>query len=76
MNNPAGLNISRIQLLASAENGSELANFSVSYLAWLGFDTLGGQLDQSVSTNGARSGFNHNTSNGRIYYTTSGEGSD
>ena len=75
-NNPSGVNISRIQLLASAAGGAERADFSTSYLAWLGFDTLGGALDQSVSTNGARLGFNHNNSNGRTYYTTSGEGSD
>ncbi|MBI3395797.1 MAG: hypothetical protein HY042_08180 [Spirochaetia bacterium] len=76
LNNPSGLNIARIQLLASAAGGSELANFSTSYLAWLGFDTLGGQLDQSVSTGGARNGFDHNQSRGRTYYTTSGEGTD
>lgn len=76
LNNPAGINISRIQLLASAAGGSELADFSTSYLAWLGFDTLGGQLDSSVSTSGARNGFNHNSASGRTYYTTSGEGSD
>jgi hypothetical protein len=76
LNSPTGLNISRIQLMASAAGGSELADFSTSYLAWLGFDTLGGALDQSVSTSGARNGFNHNTSGGRTYYTTSGEGTD
>jgi hypothetical protein len=76
LNTPSGLNITRIQLMANAAGGSELADFSTSYLAWLGFDTMGGQLDQSVSTGGARNGFNHNNSGGRIYYTTSGEGSD
>lgn len=75
LNNPT-VNVLRIQLLASAAGGSELADFSTSYLAWLGFDTLGGQLDQSVSTSGARNGFDHNQSRGRVYYTTSGEGSD
>ncbi len=75
LNNPA-TNISRIQQLASAAGGSELADFSTSYLAWLGFDTLGGQLDQSVSTSGARNGFDHNQARGRTYYTTSGEGTD
>lgn len=75
LNNPA-VSVSRIQLMASAAGGSELADFSTSYLSWLGFDTLGGQLDQSVSTSGARNGFNHNTSNGRTFYTTSGEGTD
>jgi hypothetical protein len=74
-NNPSGVNISRIQLLASAAGGSELADISTTYLAWLGIKTLGGQLDQSVSTRGARLGFNHNNSNGRTLYTTSGEGS-
>ncbi len=75
LNNPA-VNVTRIQLLASAAGGSELANFSTTYLSWLGIKSLGGQLDQSVSTNGARNGFNHNQSYGKIYYTTSGEGSD
>lgn len=75
LNNPTA-NILRIQLLASAAGGSELADFSTSYLAWLGFDTLGGQLDQSVSTSGARNGFDHNQSRGRTYYTTSGTGTD
>jgi len=76
LNSPSGLNINRVQLMASAAGGSELANFSVSYLSSLGFSSLGGQLDQSVSTSGARNGFNHNTAQGRTYYTTSGEGSD
>ena len=75
-NNPSGLNITRIQLLASAAGGSELADISTAYLSWLGIKTLGGQLDQSVSTRGARLGFNHNNSGGRTLYTTSGEGSD
>ncbi|HMX58741.1 MAG TPA: hypothetical protein PKE49_19590, partial [Leptospiraceae bacterium] len=30
----------------------------------------------SVSTRGARNGFNHNNAGGRTFYTTSGEGSD
>lgn len=76
LNNPSGLNITRIQLLASAAGGSELADVSTTYLSWLGIKTLGGQLDQSVSTRGARNGFNHYNSNGRTFYTTSGEGSD
>lgn len=76
LNNPSGLNIRRIQLMASAAGGSELADISTSYLAWLGFDTLGGELDESVSTSGARQGFNHYYSNGYTYYTTSGEGTD
>ncbi len=75
LNNPS-VSVSRVQLMASAAGGSELADFSTSYLSWLGFDTLGGQLDQSVSTGGARNGFNHNNSNGRTFYTTSGEGTD
>lgn len=75
LNNPA-VNVTRIQLLASAAGGSELADVSTAYLSWLGIKTLGGQLDQSVSTRGARNGFNHNNSNGRTFYTTSGEGSD
>jgi len=70
-----GWHVSRAQLLASASGGSELADFSTSYLAWLGFDTLGGQLDQSVSTTGARS-WDHNSANGLTLYTTSGEGTD
>ena len=76
LNNPSGLNIRRIQLMASAAGGSELADISTSYLGWLGFDTLGGELDESVSTRGARNGFNHYQSRGRTYYTTSGEGTD
>jgi hypothetical protein len=75
MNNPS-VNVSRIQLMANAAGGSELADFSTSYLSWLGFDTMGGELDDSVSVDGARNGFNHNQSYGRIFYTTSGEGSD
>ncbi len=70
-----GWRVTRMQLLASAAGGSELADFSTSYLAWLGFDTLGGQLDQSVSTGGARS-WDHNSANGLTLYTTSGEGTD
>ncbi|MEM7180131.1 MAG: hypothetical protein AAF518_04410 [Spirochaetota bacterium] len=76
LHNPSGLNISRIQLMANASGGSELADFSSTYLGWLGFDSTGGELDRSVSTNGARNGFNHNQSGGRRLYTTSGEGSD
>lgn len=76
LNNPAGLNITRLQLMASAAGGSELADISTDYLSWLGIDSLGGQLDQSVSTSGARGGFNHYNSGGRTFYTTSGEGSD
>jgi len=70
-----GWNITRVQLMANAAGGSELADFPTSYLAWLGFDTLGGQLDQSVSTSGARS-WDHNSANGLTLYTTSGEGTD
>jgi len=76
LNNPGGLNITRIQLMASAAGGSELADFSVSYLSWLGIKSLCGPLDQSVSTSGARNGFNHNSAQGRTFYTTSGQGSD
>ena len=70
-----GWSVSRVQLLASAAGGSELADLSTSYLSWLGFDTLGGQLDQSVSTSGARS-WSHSHANGLTLYTTSGEGTD
>jgi hypothetical protein len=76
LNNPGGLNITRIQLMASAAGGSELADISRTYLGWLGFDTLGGELDRSVSTGGARGGFNHYNGSGRTFYTTSGEGTD
>jgi hypothetical protein len=76
LNNPSGLSIARLQLMASAAGGSELADISTTYLGWLGFDTLGGQLDRSVSTGGARGGFNHYSSGGRTLYTTSGEGTD
>ena len=76
LHNPSGVHIRRIQLMASAAGGSELADISTRYLGWLGFDTLGGELDQSVSTRGARNGFNHYQSHGRTFYTTSGEGTD
>lgn len=71
----SGLNIVDIRLMANASGGSELADFSTSYLAWLGFDTLGGELDQSVSTSGARS-WNHNDTSGHVLDLTSGEASD
>ncbi|MBW7858706.1 MAG: hypothetical protein H3C43_10555 [Leptonema sp. (in: Bacteria)] len=76
LNNPGAVNVTRIQLLANASGGSELADISTAYLSWLGIKSLGGELDQSVSTRGARNGFNHNNSGGRTLYTTSGEGSD
>ena len=68
--------IRRVQLMASAAGGSELADLAVTYLAWIGWSNYGGQLDHSVSTSGARNGFNHNQSGGLTYYTTSGEGHD
>ena len=71
----SGYNISRIQNMASAAGGSELADLSTSYLGWLGFDTLGGELDNSVSTGGARN-WDHNSANGYTIYLTSGEGTD
>ena len=71
----SGLNIIDIRLMANASGGSELADFSTSYLAWLGFDTTGGELDQSVSTSGARS-WNHNDTSGQVLDLTSGEASD
>ncbi len=70
-----GFNILRVESMASAAGGSELADLSTSYLSWLGFDTLGGELDDSVSTGGAR-GWDHNSANGYTIYTTSGEGTD
>ena len=70
-----GWNVNRVQLLANASGGSELADLSTSYLGWLGFDTLGGELDNSVSTSGARS-WDHNSANGLTLFTTSGEGTD
>lgn len=69
-------NVSRIQLMANASGGSELADLSVAFLGGLGFDTMGGELDESVSTSGARNGFNHNNSGGHTLYTTAGEGTD
>ncbi|MCE9597770.1 MAG: hypothetical protein K8S54_07370 [Spirochaetia bacterium] len=69
-------NIRRIQEMASAAGGSELADMAVTYLAWIGWSNYGGQLDHSVSTSGARNGFNHNQSGGLTLYTTSGQGSD
>lgn len=74
-NGTSGLSISDIRLMADASGGSELADFSTSYLAWLGFDTLGGNLDESVSTGGARS-WNHNSTGGLMIDVTSGESSD
>ena len=68
--------IRRIQEMASAAGGSELADMSVTYLAWIGWSNYGGQLDHSVSTSGARNGFNHNQSGGLTIYLTSGEGHD
>jgi len=81
--------IKRIQLMANAAGGSELANAAVMVkfaaaivnIAITGDTTwvknhlnFGGPIDVSVSTSGARNGFNHNVSNGRTYYTTSGTG--
>jgi len=75
--------IKRIQLMANASGGSELANAAVlakfSGPAGLLLGSIfkfGGQIDLSVSTVGARTPFNHNVSNGRTYYTTSGTGND
>lgn len=82
-----GTRITRIQLMANASGGSELANIAVmnkilaysgnviSALIAVGFKA-GGPIDQSVSTVGARLGFNHNNTNGYTFYTTSGVGSD
>jgi hypothetical protein len=69
-------NIRRIQLMASAAGGSELANIANTFLGWTGWSNYGGELDHSVSTDGARGGFNHNESGGLTYYTTSGESKD
>ncbi|MBE7440550.1 MAG: hypothetical protein HS115_19015 [Spirochaetales bacterium] len=69
-------NIRRIQLLASAAGGSELANIANTFLGWTGWSNYGGELDHSVSTSGARNGFNHYQSGGLRYYTTSGIGKD
>jgi len=69
-------NIRRIQLLASAAGGSELANIANTFLGWTGWSNYGGELDHSVSTSGARNGFDHYQSGGLRYYTTSGIGKD
>jgi hypothetical protein len=71
----AGLNVLDIRLMASAAGGSELADLSTTFLGWLGISTLGGQLDRSVSTGGARS-WDHNRTGGLVMDTTSGESSD
>ncbi|MCB1326455.1 MAG: hypothetical protein H7A21_05925 [Spirochaetales bacterium] len=71
----SGLNLLDVRLMANASGGSELADISTTYLGWLGFDTLGGELDESVSTGGARS-WNHNNTGGLTFDTTSGEASD
>lgn len=76
MQSTGSYNVSRIQLMANASGGSELADLSSSYLSGLGFDTTGGELDNSVSTSGARNGFNHNNAGGMRLYTTGGEGTD
>ena len=69
-------NISRIQEMASAAGGSELADLSITLLGWTGWSNYGGELDHSVSVSGARDGFDHNQSGGLTLYTTSGEGKD
>lgn len=69
-------NISRIQLMANASGGSELAGIANTFLGWAGWSNYGGELDHSVSVSGARNGFDHNQSGGLRYYTTSGEGKD
>ena len=71
----AGTNILDVRLMANASGGSELADISTDYLSWLGFDTLGGELDESVSTSGAR-GWNHNDTAGLVFALAGGESSD
>ena len=69
-------NIRRVQLMANASGGSELADAAIDLLGWMGWSNYGGELDHSVSVSGARNGFDHNQSGGLTYYTTSGEGKD
>ncbi|MCB1175425.1 MAG: hypothetical protein KDK39_17755 [Leptospiraceae bacterium] len=71
----SGLNIIDIRLMANASGGSELADISSTYLSWLGISSLGGELDKSVSTSGARR-WNHNDTDGQTVDLTSGEASD
>ncbi|MBW7858676.1 MAG: hypothetical protein H3C43_10390 [Leptonema sp. (in: Bacteria)] len=71
--NPAGVNINRIQLMANAAGGSELATKP----GWLQYLVVGLKSDntvvKSVTPTAARSSHDHNTANGRILYTTAGE---
>ena len=73
-------NILKVQFLASAAGGSELAgmlSFAGDNIPTSGGRPLGSwnepspELDDTVSVSGARSGFNHNASGGLVYYTTS-----
>ena len=69
--------IKRVQNMASAAGGSELANISSGFakaLGLVGWKT-GLKVDNSVSTSGARR-WDHNNARGFTIYTTSGTGSD
>ena len=71
--NTSAYNIDRIQLMASAAGGSELATAP----AWLQWLIKGYKKDntviKSVTPSAARSSHDHNTARGRILYTTAGE---
>ncbi len=72
----SGLNILDVRLMANASGGSELADISSDYLSWLGFTpAYVKNLDESVSTSGART-WNHNDTAGLTLDLTSGESSD
>ncbi len=69
-------NILKVQFLASAAGGSELAELlslagGTEAASKVGWKEPSPELDATVSVSGARSGFNHNASGGLTYYTTS-----
>ncbi|MBW7858677.1 MAG: hypothetical protein H3C43_10395 [Leptonema sp. (in: Bacteria)] len=69
----SGYNIDRIQLMANAAGGSELATKP----GWLQYLVTGlksnNTVVKSVTPTAARSSHDHNTAKGRILYTTAGE---
>ena len=73
----SGYNIDRIQLMANAAGGSELANAGSMLATVLNFTTAGlvnNTVVKSVTPSAARSSHDHNTmKNGRLLYTTAGE---
>ena len=84
----AGVNIRRVQFMASASGGSELADIAVGWrtnpVAWATHPIITGMLwyftadtaglDETVTTYTSRAMFDHNQSYGYPFYTTSGTG--